>query len=73
MKINCYFSTKKHLAYRKTFKASAVKHSRAFKGYYCSNYYTKKQKTKKQTIMKNISKVALEYLVFHTILTLRML
>ena len=55
MKINCYFSTRKHLAYRKTFKeASAVKHSRAFKGYYCSNYYTKKTKTKQNNYEKHI-------------------
>ena len=68
IKINYYVSTEKHLAYRTTYKeVGTVKHSKDFECYCCSNYYIKKSNT------KNMSKNALEYLVFFTILTRRIL
>lgn len=43
IKINCYFFTQKHLAYRGTYEEpDTVKHSRTFECYYCSNYHLKK-------------------------------
>lgn len=45
IKINCYSSTAKHLAYKSTFsKNDKVKHTNAWQCHYCSNYYGQKGK-----------------------------
>ena len=44
-KNNWFLFNEIHLAYRSTFsKGNRIKHSSAWKCYYCSNYYTKKSK-----------------------------
>ena len=46
IKSNCYFSTKKFLAYRTTYEdGGSIKHT--FKCHYCSSYYVGKDRYKK--------------------------
>ena len=43
--INCYFSSKLNLVFRSTFSGnSKIRHSTAFQCYYCSNWYSRKDK-----------------------------
>ena len=48
IKINCYFTTHKHLAYKITFiESNKVKHSKAYECYHCLNFYLRKDKHEK--------------------------
>ena len=60
IKINCYFSIKKHSAYRSSYSESGKMKHRTFECYYCSNFYLKKH-------LRNSYKTEAEYLKFFTI------